>query len=78
MDEVEIIKLHKRCNKKETKRGAKAKARTGSKVESKRGAEAGAKALRSGYHHFLREQLEKMTGRLEKLLQYCVMNVEKD
>ena len=66
MDEVEIINLHKRCNKTgakaETKRGAKAKAKTDSKAESKRGAKAGVKAPRRRYHLFLREQLEKMTG----------------
>ena len=54
MDEVEIINLHKRCN------------RAGAKVETKRAAKAGsktgAKTPRSEYHLFLREQLEKMTG----------------
>ena len=59
MDKVEIINLHKRCNKTgakaETKRGAKAKA--GPKI----GAKAASKAPRSRYHLFLREQLEKMT-----------------
>ena len=63
---MDIISLHKRCNKigakAETKRGAKAKAKTGSETESKRGAKAGAKAPWSGYHLFLREQLEKMIG----------------
>ena len=57
MDEVEIINLHKMCNKTETKRGAKAKAK------------AGPKAPRSAYHLFLREQLEKMTG--EDWKNYC-------
>ena len=57
MDEVEIINLHKRCNVTETKRGAKAKAKTE------------AKAPRSEYHLFLREQLEKMTGESRK--NYC-------
>ena len=60
MDEVEIINLHKRCNstgaKAEIKRGAKAK------VGSKTGAKAASKAPRTGYHLFLKEQLEKMTG----------------
>ena len=60
MDEVEIINLHKRCNKTgakvETKRGAKAKAGL------KTGAKAASKIPRSKYHLFLREQLEKMTG----------------
>ena len=59
MDEVEIINLHKRCNKTgakaETKRGAKAKA------DPKIGAKAASKDPRSEYHLFLREQLEKMT-----------------
>ena len=62
MDEVEIISLHKRCNKTEIKRGTKAKARTGSKAEPIRGVKADAKATRSGYHLFLREQPEKMIG----------------
>ena len=66
LDQVEIISQHKRCNKTETKKGAKAKARTDSKVESKNGAKAGAniasKDPRSRYHLFLREQLERMTG----------------
>ena len=53
MDEVGIINLHKRQNK------------TGAKAETKRGAKAKAasKAPRSGYHLFLREQFEKMTGK---------------
>ena len=52
MDEVEIINLHKRCNK------------TGEKVETKRGqkAKAGSKASRSGYHLFLTVQFENMTA----------------
>ena len=62
MDEVEIINLHKRCNKTgakaETKRGAKAAAKAGSKT----GAKAASKAPRSGYHFFWREELKKMTG----------------
>ena len=70
MDEVEIISLHKRCNKTETKSDVKANAKTGSKAESKRCAKAGAKtgaktaskAPKSAYHLFLREQLEKMTA----------------
>ena len=66
IDEVEIINLHKMCNKTETKKDAKANAKTGSKVESKKGAKAGAntasKDPRSRYHLFLREQLEKMAG----------------
>ena len=40
----------------EIKRGAKAKA------DSKTGAKAASKAPRTGYHLFLGEQLEKMTG----------------
>ena len=46
MDEVEIINLHKRCNKTDTKAVTK----------------TAAKAPKSGYHLFLREQLDKMTG----------------
>ena len=69
MDEVEIINLHKRCNKTDakakTKRGAKANAKAGSKTSVK----TASKAPRSGYHLFLREQLEKMTG--EDRRNYC-------
>ena len=61
MDEVEIISLHKRCNKKSAKVAAKA----GTKAVAK----AVAKAARSGYHLFLREQLGKMTGEDRK--NYC-------
>ena len=50
MDEVEIISLHKRCNKTGVKAGAKAVA----------------KAPRSRYHLFLREQLGKMKGEDQK------------
>ena len=46
MDEVEIISLHKRCNK------------TGAKA----GVKTGAKAPRSGDLLFLRKQIGKMTG----------------
>ena len=64
---MEIINLHK------IKGDAKSNAKTGSKVESKIGAKAGAKTAsntpRSGYHFFLREQLEKMTGEDQK--NYC-------
>ena len=64
LDEVEIISLHKRCNKTKRKTDAKANTKTGSKAESKRGAKTGAKtaskAPRSEYHLFLRKQLEKM------------------
>ena len=59
---MEIINLHKLCNKAEIKRSAKAKARTGSKTESKRGANTALKTPGSGYHLYLRKQLEKMTG----------------
>ena len=61
---MEIINLHKRCNKAgakvEKKRSTKAKAgsNTGTKVASK--------APRSGYHLFLREQLERITGEERK------------
>ena len=61
-DGMEIIKLHIRCSKTgakaETKKGAKAVAKAGSKT----GAKAAGKAPRSGYHFFLREQFENMTG----------------
>ena len=54
IDEVEIINLHKRCNK----AGAKAGSRTGAKT--------GSKAPGSVYHLFLREQLDGMTGESRK------------
>ena len=50
IDEMEIIKLQKRCKKVDTKAAAK----TGVKATSK--------TPRSRYHLFLREQLDKMTG----------------
>ena len=50
MDQMEIINLRKRCNK------------TGAKAGSKTDAKAASKAPRSGYHLFLKQQLEKMTG----------------
>ena len=46
MDEMEIIILHKRCNKTDTKAVAK----------------AAPKAPKSAYNLFLREQLDEMTG----------------
>ena len=46
MDEMEIIILHKRCNKTDTKAVAK----------------AAPKAPKSAYNLFLREQLNEMTG----------------
>ena len=58
MDEVEIISLHKRRNKTDPKAATK----TGAKKAAKTGTKTGAKAPRSGYHIFLREQLETMTG----------------
>ena len=45
MDEMEIINLHKRCNKIDTRAAAK----------------SASKAPKSGYHLFLREQLDEMT-----------------
>ena len=50
MNEMEIINLHERFNKTDTKAAAK----TGEKAASK--------APRGGYHLFLREQLDKITG----------------
>ena len=58
MDKVEIINLHKRCNKKAAKTGTKADRKT----DTKTGAKATSKAPKSGYHLFLRGQFEKMTG----------------
>ena len=46
MDEMEITNLHKRCNKTDIKAVAK----------------TAPKAPKSGYHLFLREQLDEMTG----------------
>ena len=46
MDEMEIINLHKRCNKTDIKAVAK----------------TAPKAPKSGYHLLLREQLDEMTG----------------
>ena len=46
MDEMEIINLHKRCNKTDTKAVVK----------------TAPKAPKSRYHLFLREQLDEMTG----------------
>ena len=50
MNEMEIINLHKRFNKTDTKAAAK----TGGKAASK--------APRCRYHLVLREQLDKITG----------------
>ena len=47
MNEIEIISLHKRCNKTDIKKAV---------------AKTAPKAPKSGYHLFLREQLDKMTG----------------
>ena len=54
MDEMEIISLHKRCNK----TGTKAAIKAGTKV----GTKAASKTPSSGYQFFLREQLDEMTG----------------
>ena len=54
IDEMEIINLQKRCKKTDTK------------VATKAGVKATSKAPRSGYHLFLREQLDKMTGKNRK------------
>ena len=62
MVEMEIINLHKRWNK------TKAATKTQRQMD---------KASRSGYHIFLREQLDKIKL-LKKLLQYCVKKVERD
>ena len=50
MDEIEIINLHKRCNKRDTK------------TAPKTGAKAASKAPRSRCHLFLREHLDETTG----------------
>ena len=54
MNEMEIINLHKRCNKRDTK------------AAPKTGAKAASKAPRSRYHLFLREQLDETTGEDQK------------
>ena len=48
VEEMDIIRLHKRCNK--------------TKTTTKTGAKAAPKVPKRGYHLFLREQLDKMTG----------------
>ena len=50
MDELEIINLHKRCSK------------TGTKADRDTAAKVATKTPRNGYHFFLREQLDEMTG----------------
>ena len=50
MDELEIINLHKRCSK------------TGTKADRETAAKVVTKTPRNGYHFFLREQLDEMTG----------------
>ena len=57
MDEMEIINLHKRCKKTDTK------------VAAKTGVKATSKAPRSRYHLFLRKPLDKMTEENRKI--YC-------
>ena len=57
IDEMEIINLHKRCKKTDTKVAAK----TGVKTTSK--------APRSRYHLFMRKQPDKMTEENQKI--YC-------
>ena len=52
MDEMEIINLHKRCNK--------------TKAAAKTGAKAPPKAPRSRYHLFLSERLDEMIAEDEK------------
>ena len=54
MDEMEIINLHKKCNKR------KAVAKTA------------LKAPKIGYHFFLREQLDEMTGEDQKIYRSVV------
>ena len=62
MDEVEIISLHKRCNKTNSKVATK----EDTNEVAKTGAKAVTKASTSVYHFFLREQLGKMTGEDQK------------
>ena len=50
--EMDIISLHKRCNK--------------TKTAAKTGAKAAPKVPKRGHHLFLREQLDKMTGEDQK------------
>ena len=58
MDEVEIINLHKRCNN----TGTKVDRKTAAKTDTKTAVKAASKAPRSGYHLFLSQQLDEMTG----------------
>ena len=62
MDEMEIINLHKRCNKTDIKAVAK----------------TAPKAPKSGYHLFLREQLDEMTREDRKNYRSSVKKVEGD
>ena len=50
MDEMEILNVHKRCNK------------TVPKAAAKTGAKAALKVPKGEYHPFLREKLDEMTG----------------
>ena len=62
MNEVEIISLHKRCNK----TSSKAATEEDTNEVAKTGAKTVTKASTSVYHFFLREQLGKMTGEDQK------------
>ena len=62
MDEMEITNLHKRCNKTDIKAVAK----------------TAPKAPKSGYHPFLREQLDEMTGEDRKNYQSIVSRRRKE
>ena len=66
MDEMKIINLHQRCNKTDTKAAAKT------------GAKAAPKAPRSGYHLFMRELLDEMTGEDRKSYRRIVLRRWKE
>ena len=72
MDEVEIISLHKRCNK----TNSKVTTKEDTNEVAKTGAKAVTKASTSVYHFFLREQLGKMTGEDQKSY-YSIVSTER-
>ena len=78
MDEVEIINLHKRCTKADRKTAAKTGTKADRKTATKTDPKAASKAPRSGYHLFLREQLDEMTGEDRKNYSSIVSRRWKD
>ena len=66
LDKVEIISLHKRCNKTATKAATKAATKTSTTTGAKAGPKTCLKVPRSREHLFLREKVGKMTGEARK------------